>query len=784
MPSVVLDPAQNFTKLSHIQTDSQARIIDPSHPAEGISLNATIQASVRLPSNLEPSHHNTNTITPSLQIPSEEVENSLQNAQGVENMHPGITSPISSSTTASAADQTELNTSWLDLSVEESSDTKTSLPWKESLALAGVLGIIGGSMVILLVLSFLSFLWFGFGPEPEATAATWAWRQIALKNWMTQAITLSSLALRSIVSLQAGVCTSMIAALVLEKHFAQRSKVAWLSVMRGINDGPLKLVRIMISSKTFTFLLQVEFWLILLTTLTTFSLQFSSTILLSDLQDLVILGDLNRTQVPTFAETQSALDTMPDENGLSRTGLIQRSFLPFSTKENRTSIRKYSGNAMVMNSNVACIRPQIDAIFGLGDDPKDPFRYIVGTLYGGLALENARIDTQALCDSPECDEFPFACPVSSTAGGGGIRPSSVCLIGQNNSSVGFFPGTQWNSSNDPWMRGSSMVLVITSNLNSEEWYEITDWQIYEVAPGRQINITLCFPVFTWERKFVEMATSDIPQEPTLEWSAILPKHNTTDVQNYFGVTYPRRNHGERGILEMQIIRAPDDGPPSSPAYEIFLWGDDNLPAANVTPELLAVLLDTELVPFSSVNESLLFCRGCIGTGKIVHAQIALLFNDIIENTGRATNALQSYMTIVAASVYYKYLDSLHLTQDAMVVSATTVKAPGLCYKHGCPGFISVAALILVQLVYVAVTTALYLKQTRYSRYTNIWHAVSQLMSGELRATLEDADNTNDSMVNKKLEGNFNDDFVRLGQLEEGGKIGVVKHTSVKELPID
>jgi hypothetical protein len=559
----------------------------------------------------------------------------------------------------------------------------------------------------------------------------------------------------------------------------------------------------------------------LLTTLTTFSLQFSSTILLSDLQDLVILGDLNRTQVPSlfradedgafvlqggtnmasepqifavFAETQSVFDTMPNENGLSNTGLIQRSFLPFSMKENRTSIRKYSGNAMIMNSKVACIRPQIDATFGQGHDPTSHFGFIVGKQYRGLGLRNAGIDTEAVCDSSECDEFPFTCAVPSILAGSGFTPSSACVVSQDSSRVHFFTGIQWNSSNDPWTSGSSMVLVITSSLNSEEWVEFHDtaplptskpeqeWQVYEVAPGRQINITLCFPVFTLERKFVEMTTSDPAQEPTLEWSTILPKHSTTEVQNYFGVTYLRGNHGERGILDMRILRAPDDGPPSSPAYETINYNDGDISAANFTPGILALLLDSEVAPFDSANQSLMFCRGCDGAGQIVDAQISLLFNDIIENAGRAANALQSYMTILASAVFYKYLGSLDLSQDAGVVAATTAKAPGPCSRHGCAGFVSVVALILVQLVYVAITTALYLKQTRYSRHTNVWHAISQLVSGELRATLEDANNTSDSMVEKKLEGNHHNDFVRLGQLEEGGKIGVVKHTSVKESP--
>ncbi|KAI0190283.1 hypothetical protein EV127DRAFT_408368 [Xylaria flabelliformis] len=91
---------------------------------------------------------------------------------------------------------------------------------------------------IFVVLAFVAYLWFELGSAPEAANATKVWRQIALSNRTTQAITLASLAIRVLATLQATACTSIIAASILEKRGARKSYLPWFSAMRGINDGP------------------------------------------------------------------------------------------------------------------------------------------------------------------------------------------------------------------------------------------------------------------------------------------------------------------------------------------------------------------------------------------------------------------------------------------------------------------------------------------------------------------------------------------------------------------
>lgn len=79
---------------------------------------------------------------------------------------------------------------------------------RESLGLEGVTIVLGGMVGILGGLAFLTFLWFGHGSQAEAASATWVWRQLALRGFMNQAITLTSLVLCVAVGLQTTVCTS------------------------------------------------------------------------------------------------------------------------------------------------------------------------------------------------------------------------------------------------------------------------------------------------------------------------------------------------------------------------------------------------------------------------------------------------------------------------------------------------------------------------------------------------------------------------------------------------
>lgn len=693
---------------------------------------------------------------------------------------------------------------------------------KESLGIVGISSIAGGYIGIFAIGGLLAFLWFGYGSAPEAANATYAWRQIAIHDWMAQSITLCALSLRFIISLQSTICTSMIASLVLEKHFARRSQVAYFSVLRSVNDGPRKLLGLMISSRT-RIVRRIEFWLALLLTAITLALQFTSTILLSDLNDFTIVGDTNRTQAPSlltyheddfdfrltnggfvnrlpvyqmFAETLSERVTVPNSNGLSDTGVIIRGFLPLGDSNSRTALRSLDGNLMTMNSRVACMRPVIDAHYETFQAAADTdYRLIKGTLQYSSSIRNAQIISEPACTSPECQELSFECyaPFSMN-----LRPeaweSVSCLVGGVGGQYwGINLDPKWNSIDAPWSSNSTIQLVFTTNLRRVDWAQVPDegtlgpsspyeeWQSFSLVPGRYLNISVCFSAFNMARKSVHVHAEGPLVEPSTNWAITSSEYSTRDVQRYMGVSDEVLSFAERGILAMDVKGEPEDGPPGSPAYaNIALNGhrrQENHTIADLTTRVLEELVDYQLTEAKVINTTLLLCYTCDGEANMEHPVIAMLFSSIIAETHRAANAVQSFMTTIAISWYDAYQSSLRELQYVDMVTTKTVRTPGPCQsRNDCSGFYSVVGLLAVHLIYVAVITVMFIRRVRYSRIDNIWHTISQLVGDELRPQLEHGNDQSDKVV-KSLSKAQGDNWMQLRKVPDTGRVEVIRYVT-------
>ncbi|KAI3321863.1 hypothetical protein HD806DRAFT_502159 [Xylariaceae sp. AK1471] len=691
------------------------------------------------------------------------------------------------------------------------------LPLRESLGLHGLFGVIGGSLWILGIFGFLTFLWFGQGSSPEAADATRLWRFIALHNFFPQTITLCALALRVGVSFQAVVCTSMIAAIMLEKHGAQRRQVAWLSVMRSINDGPRKLGGLLLSSKSLTVFGRMETWLTLLLIIVTLALQFSSTLLLSDINDFIIVGDLNTTQLgdlilykdkdfhveaiglqfitqppvnAAFGEAQASFNATPDASGLSNTGLIQRSLLPIPGSDARASVRKVEGTSVVMASQSACIRPRISAVYSADSydiSEKDIFGDIVGTVDYKSSFEAAGVTSSSLCNDTGCEDAAFECPIPSGDTG---WQTITCLfdgVVGGRGPANFDP--IWDPADGPWSRNASIVLVITTNMDYKNWGEIAnrntstlpagkpyqEWQSYEIGTGLFVNISLCSSGFSLGRFHTSMTTPGPIHEPRTNLVLTSKTYSTTDIQNFMGVNEPQGSHLDRNVLDLEILGTPVGDTGSSPASQpaSFSAIGGNTTVGRLTTAVMELVMYYQLVPAFQPNVSLSLCYFCTTNGYSVNPEISLLFSDIVSETGRAANALLSLTMTVFTSVYYTYLSTLQVHQDARIVATTIVQAPGPCSTKGCPGFSSVVTLLFVHLLYVAVITIVYVRQVRYSRYGNIWHTISQLAGDGLTDILKEANHSSDAAVERVVSAEYRDSPVKVSRRRGSGHVEVI-----------
>ncbi|KAI1361806.1 hypothetical protein F5Y08DRAFT_355776 [Xylaria arbuscula] len=688
-------------------------------------------------------------------------------------------------------------------------DTRQRLALGESLGTNGLLIIIGGSIWILACVGFLSFIWFGAGTTLEAKGAPSAWRSIALNGWTPRTITLIALALRITVTAQAAVCVSALAGLILELSSVSRSKVAHFSIMRATNTGPTALMRLILSSRDFGRILRVESLLALFLLLNTLALQFSSTILLSDTYDSVVAGDKSNIQVHSYAsprqqkytlyehyyktirpifaiygESPMSSQSVSGDNGFDDTGIIERAFLPIRDGDKREAVRYYEGDAIAFSYRTSCVRPDIRdieiVVYVWEEHATSFFGRLNGTLDYGSSITKTGLDSE--CGSKNCPPIPFSCFLPGAAEGYGWQ-SAFCFVGGVGGAL-WPPGEGPGGApiDNPWPVNSSIYLVLSNNMATTDWDEADrlgilnngsqiastaidykEWRSYELMPGRFLNASLCFQSYNLELSSVRMVAKGEVEEPKFAYDLDTGGINTDAVQRYIGVDPSHTRPDERGILEIEEMHTvPPEGQDES---------------QNITLRQVGMSIYEELVMSPYSNVTFLGCYHCsAGPVSISHIDLSTLVANTLNATLRAANVVQVYTFSVAMMVYYQYLQTFTEPETVTISSTDKVTTALNCRQHGgCSGFISVVTLLGVHIIIVLVTTILFVTRTRFSKYSNVWCAISQLTSNELYDVVEKSSGLSDNTVAKVMEKEGKDYTVRIGTLPGTTGVGVIRH---------
>lgn len=236
------------------------------------------------------------------------------------------------------------------------------------------------SIIALLgAITSISLLWF-----LDESNATWAY--IVQENLLTRSVTLLAQTLRTAISIQAGIATSMLASLAIESSGVDVLPAIDISSARASNSGPLSLLT------TYSKMRDIEATsldLLLYTSIlavSTVALQFSSTLLLTDISlgtktsstsqfnttfgfpwlkwmdSMIIAKALGEKHVdvlldihPSFGELRISDRT---RGVIDDTGSVIRSFMPLNNQSDRESLRSYNGPALAIDSRVACTQPE------------------------------------------------------------------------------------------------------------------------------------------------------------------------------------------------------------------------------------------------------------------------------------------------------------------------------------------------------------------------------------------------------------------------------------------
>lgn len=423
-----------------------------------------------------------------------------------------------------------------------------------------------------------------------------------------------------------------------------------------------------------------------------------------------------------------------------------------------------------------------------------------GLLSYGSALEQATNGVSALCDGSECEQTYVGCSLPA----GAIPSSSSCLVGGVGGSVFSSAKVQytqsWNPLDPVWSQNNSIFLVFSTNMDQASWATFEnkseplgggtaygEWQSYELLPGRHLNASLCFLAYSMDRYYVHMNTSGGLLEPSNMWSVLPPYYDTTATRRYLGLLPDQdtEDYTERGILELEILGDSQH------------QNDTNSAVSNTTAEelntehLLDQIMYSLLTDFGNFNMSFGTCWNCSYYGQITRGEYMLVLEDILSTTGRAASMLQSYVAMTAFWTYTSVLSSMAEAESVNLAVTSVARTPGPCWNsnsdagpftaRGCPGYAAVTVLLGVHMIVVAVITARFARQIRFSRCANIWHAISQLaVSSWLKDYWDKGTDLSDAAYERLVlgaaQGRDDDDerWVRLDKNVEKGRVEFVR----------
>ncbi|KAI1323082.1 hypothetical protein F5Y16DRAFT_425395 [Xylariaceae sp. FL0255] len=623
----------------------------------------------------------------------------------------------------------------------------TTITVASSLGLANLCIIIGGTLISMVTLSLLVFLWVGRGQESDGQTASYSWRKIMLSGRLNQVITISSLIIRSSISMQAAICTSLVSALILERRAVPLSRVAPLSALRSVNGGPFDLFKQIISRKSSLFYTEARILLIL--ALASFATQFSSTILLSDLDEISLAGfphrvNRNFSLNPTddletiglslaprdyslFGTLPTAFDATPNSKGVSDTGVKRQAMLPFSQAQDRESIRAYAGPSIVFSSRVMCMPPVIRGHIGLRSDDVtlEEWGQITGQLHLDETLSNAGLIPQDICDlNTTCKMvLPIECAVPGNGDDNNDIALALCHVKSNPENL---TTSDWKISMSPWISAATISLLSSTNIGLNKWGQALgsssiplpqpqpqpqtreEWVNFDFLQDFFVNSTLCFGATNALLSNVSMSTNRTLTEP------VFSHNDTTNIQIFYGADPTVQNLGQRGLLAISHIHNDTDHIYGATGMDPIPIND--LGASNIDWDML--------ISFVDPNTTLLVCEACVvkyATGMA--SEYAQTFSDIIKSTSRASVAMQTLYSMFAVSLHDQSLPFFTIGMPVEVVQVQSVTIP-IRYM----GLIIVAAFVLIDVICIVTITSLYLHHCRYSLVGNYWHVISQATS--------------------------------------------------------
>ncbi|KAH7393087.1 hypothetical protein BKA66DRAFT_439198 [Pyrenochaeta sp. MPI-SDFR-AT-0127] len=693
--------------------------------------------------------------------------------------------------------------------VDQDGPATHSIPQKirtkwEKLGTYNIGVLIVGTLIILLAVGFLAFVWIVAMKQGKTKHLPRLWMDIVSEDWTSRVVTIGTLLVRIALAAQLCVFAAIMAALILERVGASNEDFPMLSMIRCANTGPHALIWNVLHTITKGSQLGYSFFIVI-TILNALVLQFMSTILLADFGNpLVVLDDYNkavlwgvdssRADIPIFGSDfwRSSQPSYPAfaeyrQNGSHGTnftdsGLTYRGFLPFNNATTRENVLSYSGPMTVVDERVVCVKPILsDAVFRIPAHSDD-------TLSATFNFNNTHPDviqrsakTNFTCTMPHFWHdhhvdywYMSICRLELGYAElrSGILPDDPTRQHETNVWLIFNVSSAWDVE-EQWLEmvadKEETVVLDMGQLQSPEgpWTKIGH-------PNMTVDATLC--VLNPKPDVYEVDTvgsrSTYTRDNTLYWDSEKQKYNTLTARAQLdGVGASEREEfgfpanysltqEDRGILALQPVsdwNATRAATKYNAKYQNIIHGslDKNKP------------WDYS----GNINDSFVVTPQA-GVADAIHRNHMWVMQDILHFTNNPAIALQAVTHIAMQTAYYDWFANYDLTSPA-TYSMTERRYIPEQWKH----FAVVAALLVLHFILLGIALCLFITKTDVSLLGNAWQAVAQVYSNDTAAAVQHGTMATDDEVRHEVKSTgFHESRVII---RRSGSTGVLEAVSIK-----
>jgi hypothetical protein len=358
----------------------------------------------------------------------------------------------------------------------------------------------------------------------------------------------------------------------------------------------------------------------------------------------------NRPSFPTFAEyAEPPPQNLPEH--VSDTGVRLRALLPYNDAQSRETLSNYTGKAMVLDSRVSCQSPHLSNLtfdsVHLSDsvDPTSDYFWVIS----GIVSTNATAP-QMQPSKP----LPFHCYFAKD------EETSLCQLGSN-----FSMQSQFSSDTVNTQRIGASFLVLTPinpaviENDTISYVQRAEWSVIYASDEPFLAASLCISPWDSAVLHVGIGADSNRTEPTSSWisyylTSVDPgSFNTTYAEKQLVIPQLSGNTSVPDVRPVMRMAKPESTIPAP--GDIFPYPQRSFLQPDAAVGMTILIQNT-----SSTANYTVMLSNYVPINNMVPNDCAVadpglssLFANIIANNASLAEALSAVITVLSSMAYYE-----------------------------------------------------------------------------------------------------------------------------------